>query len=110
FAWVGNSEVGEGSMEITESKPGELVRINLDFIKPMQSTAKVEFTFKPDGDKTKVTWTTSGTKENFMHKAICLVMNMDSMVGGYYEKGLANMKAIVETKQGDNKGETPKEK
>jgi hypothetical protein len=35
-------------------------------------------------------------KNNFIGKAMCLVMNMDRMVGGEFEKGLADMKRIVE--------------
>jgi uncharacterized protein YndB with AHSA1/START domain len=37
----------------------------------------------------------SGDK-NFMSKAIHLFMNMDKMIGGQFEKGLAEMKSIVE--------------
>ena len=36
-------------------------------------------------------------KNDFMGKAISLVMNCDKMVGAEFEKGLANMKAIVES-------------
>src|SRR5262245_35301084 len=52
FAWDGNEKVGEGNMIITESKADELVRIKLTFIKPFADTCDVEFTFKPQGDKT----------------------------------------------------------
>ena len=31
YAWAGNSQVGEGRMTVTESRPNELVRIRLDF-------------------------------------------------------------------------------
>jgi len=95
FRWAGNAEVGEGSMTIVESKPHELVRINLHFVKPFEDTALTEFTLKPDGDKTAVTWSMDG-KNNFMSKAICLFMDMDEMIGGKYEQGLAKMKTIVE--------------
>ena len=54
-----------------------------------------EFTFKPEGKQTAVTWSMSGDK-NFMAKAIHLFMNMDKMIGGQFEKGLAEMKSIVE--------------
>jgi hypothetical protein len=36
YAWVGNSEVGEGRMTITESRPNEMVLFNLKFFKPMR--------------------------------------------------------------------------
>ncbi|MGH7372810.1 MAG: polyketide cyclase, partial [Candidatus Rokuibacteriota bacterium] len=54
-----------------------------------------EFTFRPEGDRTAVTWSMTG-RNNFMAKALHLVMNMDRMVGGQFEKGLARMKAVVE--------------
>jgi hypothetical protein len=95
YAWVGNKEVGEGKMSITESKANELVRLKLEFIKPFASTARTEFTFKPEGEQTSVTWSMTGDK-NFMSKAICLFMNMDKMVGGDFEKGLAGLKSAVQ--------------
>lgn len=33
---------------------------------------------------------------NFMGKAFALIMNMDKMIGGDFEKGLTNMKTVVE--------------
>src|SRR5262245_20690711 len=53
--WAGNNEVGEGKMTLTESKPNELVKINVDIVKPMEGTSSTEFTFRPDGDKHAVT-------------------------------------------------------
>eukprot|EP01031_Cornospumella_fuschlensis_P018087 gene18087-biopygen15261 len=32
--WNGNNDVGEGIQTITESRPGELVRMKLEFIRP----------------------------------------------------------------------------
>jgi hypothetical protein len=94
FAWEGNSEVGQGRMTITESKPNELIRMRLDFVKPMAGTSVTEFTFKPDGAKTLVTWTMSG-ENNFIGKVFCLVMNMDKTVGGQFEQGLANLDKLA---------------
>lgn len=97
FRWDGNNEVGQGSMTILESKPNELVRIRLDFEKPMKDTATTEFTFKTDGGRTVTTWSMYG-RRGFVGKAICSIMNMEKMVGGKYEEGLSSMKAIVEGK------------
>jgi len=95
YTWAGNREVGEGRMTLTESRPTELIRIKLEFLKPFRATNTAEFTFKPDGDRTVVTWTMTGEK-NFIAKAVGLVMNMDRMVGGQFETGLARMKSVVE--------------
>ena len=95
YTWTGNKEVGEGRMTLTESRPSELIRINLEFIKPFASSCTTEFTFKPEGDQTGVTWSMAG-KNNFIAKAFCMFMNMDKMIGGDFEQGLAKMKSVVE--------------
>jgi uncharacterized protein YndB with AHSA1/START domain len=95
MAWDGNRKVGQGRMTITESRPNELVRFQLEFYKPMAGTSTVEFTFQSAGRQTTVTWSMSG-KNSFLAKAICLFLSMDKMVGGQFETGLASMKAIVE--------------
>lgn len=95
FKWAGNSDVGEGKMEIAESKPDERVLMKLDFVKPFESSCDTEFTFKPEAGQTAVTWTMTG-KKNFVSKAFCLFMSMDKMVGGDFERGLASMKEVAE--------------
>jgi uncharacterized protein YndB with AHSA1/START domain len=95
FAWAGNGQVGEGRMTIIESRPDELVRIKLEFMKPFAATNTAEFTFKPDGDRTAVTWSMYG-HNNFIGKAVCLVMNMDKTLGGEFDKGLAAIKSVAE--------------
>ncbi len=95
FAWAGNNEVGEGQMTIVESRSPEHIKIDLEFIKPMAAENVTLFKFTPEGAGTKVVWTMSGTND-FVGKAFCLFMNMDKMVGPYFEKGLAAMKAHAE--------------
>src|SRR4051794_19721177 len=95
FRWSGNDKVGEGLMTILESQPSDHVKIKLEFIRPFADTASTDFAFKPQGDGTAVTWSMSGHR-NFMAKAVCLFMNMDKMVGGDFEKGLAQMKTAAE--------------
>ena len=95
YTWSGNSQVGAGRMTVVESRPSDLVRIKLEFFKPMAGTSTADFTFKPEGDQTAVTWTMTGTN-SFVAKAVGLVMNMDRMIGGQFEKGLADMKTVAE--------------
>jgi len=95
YAWVGTREVGEGRMTIVESRPGDLIRVKLEFVKPFAGTSVAEFSFKPDGERTLVTWSMTGDK-NFIAKAIHLVMSMDRMIGDQFDKGLAAMKTVAE--------------
>ena len=95
YAWAGNDDVGEGKMTITESRPSDLVKIDLEFIRPFAAKNVTDFSIKANGGKSDVTWTMTGTN-NFLMKAFGLIMNMDKLVGGDFEKGLAQMKPIVE--------------
>lgn len=97
YKWVGNDKVGEGAMRITESKPNELVRIKLDFIKPFASTSDIEFTIRPVGSGVVVTWTMRGTN-NYLAKLFMFFMGgMDKAVGPDFEKGLRQMKVTAES-------------
>jgi len=93
--WTGNKQVGEGRMTLTESRPPELIRINLEFLKPFAATSTAEFTFRPDGQRTAVTWSMVGSL-NFVAKVVHLFVGMDRMIGANFEKGLADMKSVAE--------------
>jgi len=94
MAWAGNNEVGEGKMTILESRPNEQIVMELEFLKPFEATNRTEFTFRPEAAGTRVTWTMSGSN-NFVGKAMGLIMNCDKMIGDQFEQGLANMKTVV---------------
>jgi len=95
YAWQGNSDVGEGRMEIVEATPPSKVAIQLDFIKPLEGHNVAEFTLKPKGDATDVTWVMYGPTP-FIGKVLGVFMNMDAMIGSDFEAGLASLKAAAE--------------
>jgi hypothetical protein len=64
-------------------------------VKPMEGSSTSEFAFKPEGDQTAVTWSMSG-HQTFLAKAMCLVMNGKKMMSDIMDKGLTNMKSVVE--------------
>ena len=90
YSWAGNNEVGEGRATITESRPSESVSYKMEFFKPMSATSVMDIAFKPQGNQTEVIVTVTGEK-NFMAKAFCLFMSMDKMIGGKFEKSLAEL-------------------
>ena len=59
-------------MTLAESQPNELVKVKVDFVKPLEGSNELTFAFKPDGDKTAVSWTVAAI--SFLAKAFCLVM------------------------------------
>ena len=94
YRWAGNNEVGEGRMTITDSRPSQAVTIHLEFVKPFAATNTAQFDLAPSGTGTNVTWSMTG-HNNFLAKAAGVFMNMDKLVGGDFEKGLANLDAAT---------------
>jgi uncharacterized protein YndB with AHSA1/START domain len=95
YQWTGNDKVGEGRMTITEATPVQRVGIKLEFMKPWEATNTVTFSLKPAAGGTTVFWSMDGNN-NFMAKAFSLFMDMDKMIGGDFERGLAQLKTVAE--------------
>jgi hypothetical protein len=74
-------------MMIVESWAPELVGIKVDFTKPFEGTNVSTFSFMPAGDGTAVTWTMTG-HQNFVAKAMCLILNGEKMIGDQLDQGL----------------------
>src|SRR5262245_61941565 len=55
YRWDGNKNVGEGRMTIVESRPSDLVRIKLEFMRPFAGTNDVKLTFEPKNGGTNMT-------------------------------------------------------
>jgi uncharacterized protein YndB with AHSA1/START domain len=95
YGWDGNKNVGRGRMEIIEASPPGKIVIKLDFIKPFEAHNTVEFTMAPTSDGTTVTWAMYGPNL-FIGKVMGLFLDMDKMVGGDFEAGLASLKVAAE--------------
>jgi len=95
YAWDGNKNVGSGRMEILDSTPASKILIKLDFSRPFEAHNLVEFTLEPHGDSTTVGWTMEGPVP-FTAKIMHVFVNMDRMIGGDFETGLANLKLLAE--------------
>ena len=96
YAWDGNDQVGAGRMTILESRPNELVKSRLENIRPFQSISETSFVFTPGAKGTRVEWALDGHR-NFIEKLFCIFMNTDKVVGPEFEKGLAQLKDVIET-------------
>lgn len=94
YEWKGE-KVGAGKMTITSSVPNEKVTEDLVFTEPFASKAAVAFTFAPEGEGTKVTWSYDA-ENNAMSKVAGVFMDMDTMLGGDFDRGLASLKPLAE--------------
>lgn len=95
YEWQGNRKAGQGRMEIVDARRATSLTIKLAFLKPFKSASTVVFTLVPDGDATGVTWAMTGPK-TFTTRLIGVFTSMDKVVGPDFEKGLAQLKALVE--------------
>lgn len=94
YTWKGNGKAGAGTMEIVEAVEPSRIALRLEFTKPMKAVNPTTFTFVPDGHGTTVTWTMTGENKG-VGRVFALFMNMDKLVGGDFEKGLAQLAAVV---------------
>lgn len=95
YAWRGNKQVGEGSMEITEAAAPSRLTVRLDFTKPFEAHNVADFTFERHGEVTRVEWAMTGPA-SFGYKLMDVVLNFDRLVGRDFAEGLKNLKAVAE--------------
>ena len=94
YSWSGNDDVGEGKMTITAAS-GTEVKHRIEFFAPFESTADTTISLKAEGDATAVTWAFE-SEQDFMAKAAAMFMDMDTMLGKDFEKGLSDLKGLSE--------------
>src|SRR6185369_13339864 len=87
YSWEGK-KAGAGRMEIIGATPPNLISIKLDFAKPFQASNVAEFSMRPQGGGTQVTWSMTGPQP-FIAKLMGVFFNMDKLVGKDFETGLA---------------------
>jgi uncharacterized protein YndB with AHSA1/START domain len=95
YSWDGNSKVGAGRMEITESAPSSKIVFKLDFMRPFEGHNIATFTLVPSADSTTVTWAMDGPAP-YISKLMGVFFNMDEMIGKDFAEGLANLKTLCE--------------
>ncbi|MCP9000415.1 SRPBCC family protein [Pseudarthrobacter sp. RMG13] len=94
YAWSGNRKAGSGNMEIVESDAPRSIKVRLEFTKPFKAVNPTTFTFTPADGGTQVTWRMTGENKG-LAKIFAMVVNMDKMVGGDFERGLAALSAAA---------------
>jgi hypothetical protein len=105
YTWSGNDDVGSGRMEILLVEPEKVVH-QLEFIEPFASRAQSTVSMKAVADgKVEVTWGFDQDAD-FGTKVMTVFMDMDKMLGADFEKGLANLKQLVEADATKGGGES----
>jgi len=95
YEWLGNDDVGQGRMNIIDAGAPSRVNIQLDFIKPFESSFETEFRLADQEGVTRVTWTMQGAN-TYLSKLMSVFMDMESMIGRDFEQGLQSLKMAAE--------------
>lgn len=95
FDWDSSGRAGKGQMVVLAASPPEAVDLSLVMQKPFACDNKVRFSLRPAGNATTVTWAMSGPWP-YLHRIMGTIFDTDKMVGGEFEKGLRDLKAIAE--------------
>ena len=96
-AWESeNKNVGKGEQEILKIVNGERIDYEIRFIKPFASTSWANMIVaSANENQTRVHWEFTG-KMKYPTNLTFLFMNMEKMVGNDLEKGLQNLKTIMD--------------
>lgn len=91
-----NEEVGAGEQEIKRIVEGERLETELRFKRPFESKAASYLITEDAGNgQTKVTWGFDSEMPRPFN-LMCLVVDMDALIGKDFQDGLNNMKTILE--------------
>ncbi len=98
YEFEGNSDVGAGKLEILKVTPSEAVELKLTMIKPFAAENFILYTLTPENGGVRFSWRMSGDG-GFMGKLMSVLIDCDKMIGGQFEKGIANLKKLVEAQK-----------
>lgn len=93
FTWSG-PRTGSGEMHVLSEDENRSVDIDLVFLTPFKSQARVRFDLTQEGDGTKVAWSMDSSLPFFL---FFMTKTMTTMLGMDFERGLRMLKDLVET-------------
>lgn len=93
MSWEGE-KLGSGSATLVAVAENEALVYSNHFVKPMEASAKDYWRFETMGDKTKVTWTSTGGLKFPFGRLFGLII--DNAVSKPEKKGLENLKTVCE--------------
>ena len=96
YSWSSNGMAGAGRMTILESRPAERISLKLEFFKPFKAANSAYFNILPTAEGAQVTWGMD-CENPFPGKVFGIFFDVDKMVGGDFEAGLANLEAAAQS-------------
>jgi Polyketide cyclase / dehydrase and lipid transport len=97
YNWSGG-KMGAGRFTIMDVKQPNELNCRLQIIKPFAADNTVNYAIREANGSTNVVWAMAG-KNSFFNKLMQTFFSMDKMVGKEFERGLGNLKRLVEQKK-----------
>lgn len=91
-----SKKMGDGSQELVEVTPNEALKIRLAFSFDPEEPLYVSWKFSGDSTQTQATWQFDSGHYSFFQRGMMYVIGMQSMMEGYYDRGLADLKKVSE--------------
>jgi hypothetical protein len=98
YSW-NSKQMGAGKQTIVNAVPNQRVDSDLEFLEPWPSVAKAYYAIEDDGTQRKVFWGMTGSNDSILQRAGAMMFDMDGMISREFDKGLNNVKAVVEGRQ-----------
>ncbi len=96
YHWSGNNKAGEGTMKLVENSEPNMVKVDIQFIKPFAANNVTVFSLTPSTNgETEVVWGMSG-KRPFIIKMMGVFVDMENLIGKDFENGLSALKKVSE--------------
>jgi hypothetical protein len=95
YEWDGNDDVGRGRMTVLDDVPEQKVVHELAFLHPFEAKAMSLVTIEPQGDDVRVVWAYE-QDQDLPSKVFTLFVDMETLLGPDYERGMANLKPLIE--------------
>ena len=100
YSWTSNhDQVGNGTLTIAETQENQFIKTAMNF--GDMGTSFATYKFEPVADGTKVTWAMDSDCADmpwqFYVPSKYMTFFMDDMLGKDFEKGLNNLKSVVES-------------
>ena len=95
YSWKGKI-IGAGKLTVMEVEENKSIKSKLEFFEPKMAASQIWWQLEPTANGTKATWTNRGDLSYPIERLFGPML--DGMLGPDFEKGLINLKKVVEEK------------
>ncbi len=94
YSWNGEI-LGEGNMKTLASETNKSITQKIQFIKPFESEADINWTFENEGEVTKATWGMKGELDFMTKFFLTFTGSIEDETGPDFERGLFKLDSII---------------